>query len=135
MRIDILIIIGYQKTFVRHILYKTKTSKHTKTLLILPEHLTSQIQQKLLINIEIISLSEKLDQIRDKLLLIVQKYADKKHVDNKHILHVITRREREVLRLIKNGKKQRKLRWNYLSALKQLRITVTISCEKPIQKV
>lgn len=104
MRIDILIVIGYQKTFVRHILHKTKTINHTKTLLILPEQLKSQIQLKPLKNNELISFSEKLDRIKEKLLYIVQEYSETKPVDNKHILHVITRREKEVLRLIKNGK-------------------------------
>lgn len=111
LRIDIFLIISYNPIFIKSILKKLEEVNEPKNTLVVAndDFIKKNINIKESHNFQAISFDQKLEKIEEK-IKILSNSNKKTNTEKKHnILSCITNREKEILTLIKKGKKTKEI--------------------------
>jgi hypothetical protein len=111
LRIDIFLIISCNPIFVESILKKLEETNQSKNILVIANSafIKKNLNNKESHHFQITSFDQKLEIVQEKINILTNS-DKKKHIENKHnILNCITSREREILNLIKKGKKTKEI--------------------------
>lgn len=110
LRIDIIIIIGYNIKYIKEIMAKTSNLKDiTHVILIIPGNINNKIQcNSLSDKLQIITFEDNIKRIGEKLQIITNgKLIKPLKKDN--LISLITKRESDILNLIKKGKQTKEI--------------------------